>query len=127
MIDIKYKERFDTIPTSAEKLDGNAFKTLAVMIRLWKEYAYKEGEHKGWFFHSWKDLKEETGLSNDALNRCISLLVEEKYICREYDNWRDNKSNWYQLNEIYWELDKQPKPIPYTVFEPVQILEEANM
>lgn len=127
MINIKYNERFDTIPTSAEKLDGNAFKTLTVMIRLWKENAYKEGEHKGWFYHSIEDLTEAVGISNKTLDRCIDTLVENGFINKKPDKWWDNKSNWYQLNENIWEWDEQPKSKPYGDFKPVQIIEETSL
>lgn len=104
---MKLKCSFVQLPKIYSFLTGNELKVFTVIFDEWSMMKNEDG----WYYRSWKDLRADTGLSNDCLNKIINSLLSKKLLLkRKYPN-KEQKSNEYQINlETVCKL--APKPTP---------------
>lgn len=104
---MKLKCSFVQLPKIYSFLTGNELKVFTVIFDEWSMMKNEDG----WYYRSWKDLRADTGLSNDCLNKIINSLLSKKLLSkRKYPN-KEQKSNEYQINlETVCKL--APKPTP---------------
>ena len=104
---MKLKCSFVQLPKIYSFLTGNELKVFTVIFDEWSMMKNEDG----WYYRSWKDLRADTGLSNDGLNNALNGLLSKNLLSkREYPK-KEQKSNEYQINlETVCKL--APKPTP---------------
>lgn len=88
-------------------LTGNELKVFTVIFDEWSMMKNEDG----WYFRSWKDLRVDTGLSNDGLNNALNGLLSKNLLRKKEYPKKEQRSNDYQINlEGVYALANIPTP-----------------
>ena len=95
------------LPKIYSFLTGNELKVFTVIFDEWSMMKNEDG----WYYRSWKDLRLDTGLSNNGLNNALNGLLSKNLLSkREYPK-KEQRSNDYKINlEGVYALANIPTP-----------------
>ena len=80
-----------------KKLSSNAYRLYCVLCKLKNRYANQDG----YFWRSMAMLTEDTGLSNQEIQRAKKELLSQRFIeilRGEYTETKFRAPDWYKLN-----------------------------
>lgn len=95
------------LPKIYSFLTGNELKVFTVIFDEWSMMKNEDG----WYYRSWKDLRVDTGLSNDGLNNALNGLLSKNLLRKKEYPKKEQRSNDYQINlEGVYALANIPTP-----------------
>lgn len=95
------------LPKIYSFLTGNELKVFTVIFDEWSQMKNEDG----WYYRSWKDLRVDTGLSNDGLNNALNGLLSKNLLRKKEYPKKEQRSNDYQINlEGVYALANIPTP-----------------
>lgn len=95
------------LPKIYSFLTGNELKVFTVIFDEWSMMKNEDG----WYYRSWKDLRVDTGLSNDGLNNALNGLLSKNLLRKKEYPKKEQRSNDYQINlEGVYVLANIPTP-----------------